>query len=86
MESFDGSSGDICSGHAADVDDVDKKLAEGLSRPLSFDAEESVSSVGVNVYCVSSSSIEVASRLSKLDDPGFLVVYPAGPILPDSDL
>jgi len=34
MESFEGSSGDICSGHAADVDDVDKKLAEGLSRPL----------------------------------------------------
>ena len=34
MESFDGSSGDICSGHAADVEDVDRKLAEGLSRPL----------------------------------------------------
>jgi len=34
MESFEGSSGDICSGHAADVEDVDKKLAEGLSRPL----------------------------------------------------
>lgn len=34
-----------------------------------------MSSVGVNVYCVSSSSIEVASRLSKLDDPGFLEKY-----------
>jgi len=34
MESFDGSSGDICSGHAADVEDVDRKLAEGLSWSL----------------------------------------------------
>lgn len=29
-ESFEGSSGDICSGHEADVEDVDRKLAEGL--------------------------------------------------------
>ena len=42
---------------------------------LSLDAEESVSSVGVNVYCVNSSSIEVASRLSKLDDLDFLEKY-----------
>jgi len=50
-------------------------LISHVACTLSFDAEESVSSVGVNVYCVSSSSIEVASRLSKLDDPGFLEKY-----------
>ena len=33
MESFEGSNGDICSGHAADVEDVDRKLTEGLSGP-----------------------------------------------------
>ena len=44
-----------------------------VARTLSLDAEESVSSVGVKVYWVNSSSIEVpASRLSKLDVPGFL--------------
>lgn len=31
IESFDGSNGDICSGHAADVDDPERKLADGLS-------------------------------------------------------
>lgn len=31
IESFDGSNGDICSGHAADVDDPERKLDDGLS-------------------------------------------------------
>ena len=33
MESFEGSNGDIWSGHEADVEDVDRKLAEGFSGP-----------------------------------------------------
>lgn len=45
---------------------------------LSFVAGESLRSVGVNVYCVNSSSTEVASRLSKLDDSGFLKRYQTG--------
>lgn len=31
IESFEGSSGDICSGHVADVDDPERKLDDGLS-------------------------------------------------------
>ncbi len=34
MDSFEGSSGDICSGHEADVEDADRKLVEGFSGPL----------------------------------------------------
>ena len=33
-ESFEGSNGDICSGHEADVEEEDRKLTEGLSGPL----------------------------------------------------
>ena len=37
IESFAGSKGDICSGHAADVEDPDRKLDEGFSGLLPED-------------------------------------------------
>lgn len=77
-ESFNGSRGDICSGHDVDVEEEDRKLVEGLSGSLSLTAGECPTSVGVKVYCVSSSSIEVASQTSMLDRSDFLIPDKSG--------
>lgn len=84
IESFDGSNGDICSGHAADVDDPERKLDDGLSgMPFLLATEEFSDLVGVKVYCVSSSSCEVISQCCK--GSGFKVMGTSSAIICDPD-
>ena len=59
MASFEGSNGDICSGHAVDVDDPERKLDDGLSGlPCKMKHDNTNNILLIIFYCLTFSTYD----------------------------